>query len=77
MAAEPAEWIPAARAALLRALQGCRACARRASGEERRARLVRLWREFARRQLRISFMRRKWAHLGIHLKYIKQRGQAP
>ena len=76
MALEPAALIQRARSALLRALLACRACARRASGEERRDRLARLWQEFARRLLRLSFMRRKFAFLGSHLRYIKQRGQA-
>ena len=76
MAAEPAAVIQAARLALLRVLQGCRACARRASGEDRRDRLARLWQGFARRLLRLSFKRREFAFLGIHLRHIKERGKA-
>ena len=80
MAANPAALdrlgISAARAALLRVLQGCRSCARRASGEERRDRLRRLWQRFARRLLRLSFKRREWAFLGNHLRRIKERGKA-
>ena len=76
MAVVPAALIQAARSALLRVLQGCRACARRASGEDRRDRLGLLWQRFARRLLRLSFERREFAFLGIHLRHIKERGKA-
>ena len=76
MAVELAALIQAARLALRRGLQGCRTCARRASGEERRNRLARFWQGLARRLLRLSFKRREWAFLGIHLRRIKERGKA-
>ena len=76
MAVERATWVQAARVALQRLLQGCRTCARRATGEERRHRLARLWHRLTRRLLRLSFKRREWAFLGIHLRHIKERGKA-
>ena len=76
MAVEPAALTQAARSALLRALQGCRACARRASGEDRHGRLAQLWQRLARRLLRLSFKRREFAFLGSHLRRIKERGKA-
>ena len=78
---EPAVLLRGARSALrwaylsARLLQGCRTCIRRASGRERRDRL-RLWHELARRLLRLSFKRRQWAFLGMHLRHIKERGKA-
>ena len=75
MAVDPVTWIPAARSALLQVLQGCRACARRASGEDRRACLARLWQKLVRRLLRLSFKRREFALLGINLRRIKERGK--
>ena len=75
MAVEPAALIQAARSALLRVLQGCRACARRASGGDRRDRLARLWQKLVRRLLRLSFKRREFALLGLHLRRIKERGK--
>ena len=76
MAVEPAALIQAARSALLRVLRGCRACARRASGEDRRDRLIRLWQGFAHYLLRLSFKRRQYAFLGINLRRIKEQVRA-
>ena len=76
MAVEPAALIQAARSALLQVLRGCRGCARRASGEDRRDRQAWLWQEFARRLLRLSFKRREFAFLGINLRRIKEAGRA-
>ena len=87
MAVERATLIQAARSTLLRVLRGCRGCARRASGEDRRDhqtargedrrdRQAWLWREFARRLLRLSFKRRQFAFLGINLRRIKEAGRA-
>ena len=76
MAVERATLIQAPRSTLPRVLRGCRGCARRASGEDRRDRQAWLWREFARRLLRLSFKRREFAFLGIHLRHIKERGKA-
>ena len=76
MAVQPAVFFQAARSALLRVLQGCRACAHRVSGEDRRNRLARLWQVVVRRLLRLKFKKRQFAFLGIHLRTIKDRGKA-
>ena len=65
-----------ARSALLRILHGCRACAHRATGEDRRQRLERLWQKVVRSLLRLSLKRRGVAQLGLHLRRVKERGKA-
>ena len=75
MTVELAAWIQAARSALRRALQSCRACIRRASGEDRRDRLRRMWQKFVSLQLRLNFKRREFACLGTHLRHVKERGK--
>ena len=75
MAVESATWTQAARLALQRLWESCRTCARRVTGEERRNRLAQTWQRLTRQLLRLSFKRREWAFLGIHLRHIKERGK--
>ena len=68
-----------------RVLRSCRSCDRRAArgataaparGELIAARRALAWLSLAHRALRLAFKRRCWAHLGVHLRDIKEAGKA-